>query len=126
MERFTRQLFTEYPEEFSLLEVTEIPYISRQIDKQTCYIIRPMTAEWIYQFSQRNAYNIHMGRKYITKDAFIKEVMGNDWLHPTEEFGYLMRWVSKYTNMKQPEEICSLYGICIQNMSEEFSMRTKI
>ena len=37
--------------------------------------------------SQRNAYNIHMGRKYITKDAFIKEVMGNDWLHPTEEFG---------------------------------------
>lgn len=88
--------FTEYPEEFSLLEVTEIPYISRQIDKQTCYIIRPMTAEWIYQFSQRNAYNIHMGRKYITKDAFIKEVMGNDWLHPTEEFGYLMRWVSKY------------------------------
>ena len=93
--------YTEYPEELACLEVTDVPYVSNQIDGQMCYVIRPMTGKWIYQFNQRNSYNINMGRSIITRDAFIKEVMGEDFAHPTEEFGYLMRWVTKYAKHEE-------------------------
>lgn len=93
--------YTEYPEEFASLEVTDLPYVSKQIDGQMCYVIRPMTGTWIYRFNQRNSYNKNMGRSVMTKGEFIKEVMGEDCAHPTEEFGYLMRWVTKYATHEE-------------------------
>lgn len=95
-----RDFLAAFPEEYKCLAVDEVPYTG-EVEKR---VIRPFPSSKIDEYEGRKVSAITMKKTMVSKEEFIKDLMGESFQHPSKYFGYLMRWVETHAAMSEVKE----------------------